>query len=281
MYQIDFHRPAHVYFCGIGGISMSGLASVLLKEGFTVTGSDMKESPLTDLLRGQGARIACPQRAENVPADADVMVYTAAVHHDNPEYIRALELGLPMLTRAQLLGQVMANYDNSVAVAGTHGKTTTTSMLSCILLEADRDPTISVGGILKEIGGNIRVGNSENFIAEACEYTNSFLSLKPKVGLILNIDADHLDFFKDLDDIRNSFHRFAKNVRSDGTLIINASIPRLEEITDGIGASVVTYGTPESDYRPADISYDAFGIGSFTLLRGGRDMGRFTLRVPG
>ena len=281
MYQIDFNKPVHVYFCGIGGISMSGLAAVLLKEGFTVTGSDAKQSPLTDLLTEQGARISCPQKAENIPADADVMVYTAAIHHDNPEYTRAVELGIPMLTRAQLLGQVMANYNNSVAVAGTHGKTTTTSMLSCILLEAGKDPTISVGGILKEIGGNIRVGNSENFIAEACEYTNSFLSLKPRYGLILNIDADHLDFFKDLDDIRNSFHRFAKNVRSDGTLIINGNIPRLNEITDGIDASVITYGTPESDYWPAEISYDEFGIGTFSVMRRGRDLGRFKLRVPG
>ena len=185
MYQIDFGKPVHIYFCGIGGISMSGLASVLLKEGFTVSGSDSKQSPLTDLLSQQGARISFPQKAENIPSDTDVMVYTAAIHPDNPEYARAVEMGIPMLTRAQLLGQIMSNYSNSAAVAGTHGKTTTTSMLSCILLEADLDPTISVGGILKEIGGNIRVGSSENFVAEACEYTNSFLSLKPKIGMIL------------------------------------------------------------------------------------------------
>ena len=281
MYQIDFGKPVHIYFCGIGGISMSGLASVLLKEGFTVTGSDMKQSPLTDLLISQGARISFPQKAENIPADADVMVYTAAIHHDNPEYVRAVEMGIPMLTRAQLLGQIMANYKNSIAVAGTHGKTTTTSMLSCILLEADLDPTISVGGILKEIGGNIRVGSSENFVAEACEYTNSFLSLKPRYGLILNIDADHLDFFKDLDDIRHSFHRFARNIQKGGTLIINAQIPHLSEITEGIDASIITYGTEDSDYWPTEIRYDNFGIGSFNLYHKGRDLGRFTLRVPG
>ena len=281
MYQIDFSKPVHIYFCGIGGISMSGLASVLLKEGFTVTGSDSKQSPLTDLLSEQGAKISFPQKADNIPADTDVMVYTAAIHPDNPEYARAVEMGIPMLTRAQLLGQVMANYRNSVAVAGTHGKTTTTSMLSCILLEADLDPTISVGGILKEIGGNIRVGSSENFVAEACEYTNSFLSLRPQIGMILNIDADHPDFFKDLDDIRHFFHRCAGNVAGDGFLIINATIPRLSEITDGIAASVITYGTEDSDYYATDISYDNFGIGSFRLVRRGEDMGRFTLRVPG
>lgn len=281
MYQIDFRKPVHVYFCGIGGISMSGLAAVLLKEGFTVTGSDAHHSALTDLLADKGARVFFPQKAENIPGDTEVFVYTAAIHPDNPEYEKAVELGIPMLTRAQLLGQIMDNYENSVAIAGTHGKTTTTSMLSCILLEAGLDPTISVGGILKEIGGNIRVGSSRNFVAEACEYTNSFLSLRPKVGLILNIDADHLDFFKDLDDIRHSFHRFAKNIRSDGTLIINAQIPDLADITEGIGASVITCGTEDSDYRPVQITYDSLGAGSFNVLRNGEDLGRFTLHVPG
>ena len=281
MYQITFSRPAHVHFCGIGGISMSGLASVLLKEGFTVSGSDAKRSPLTDQLEQKGAVISYPQSADNITPDIDVMVYTAAIHPDNPEYAEAVSRGIPMLTRAQLLGQIMSNYENSVAIAGTHGKTTTTSMLSCILLQADLDPTITVGGILKEIGGNIRVGSSQNFIAEACEYTNSFLSLKPKIGMILNIDADHLDFFKDLEDIRHSFHRFARNIQSGGTLIINASVPRIDEITEGIDADVITCGTEQSDYYPVNISYDRFGIGSFDLMHHGENLGRFSLNVPG
>jgi len=281
MYQIDYKNPVHIYFCGIGGISMSGLASVLLGRGFRVTGSDSKLSPLTELLTQQGAKIYCPQSADNITADIDVMVCTAAIHPDNPEYAAALSAGIPMLTRAQLLGQIMDHYENSVAVSGTHGKTTVTSMLSCILLSADLDPTISVGGILKEIGGNIRVGRSENFIAEACEYTNSFLSLRPKIGLILNIDADHLDFFKDLDDIRRSFHRFAKNIKEGGTLILNGTIPHPEEITEGIDAGVITYGTPQSDYTSAQITYDAFGAGTFHVLHRGEDLGVFTLHVPG
>ncbi len=281
MYQIDYKNPVHVHFCGIGGISMSGLASVLLGRHFTVTGSDVKRSRLTDLLEQQGARVMCPQSAENITDDIDVMVCTAAIHPDNPEYAAAMAKGIPMLTRAQLLGQIMAHYDNSVAVAGTHGKTTVTSMLSCILLSADMDPTISVGGILKEIGGNIRVGTSENFIAEACEYTNSFLSLKPKYGLILNIDADHLDFFKDLDDIRHSFNRFARNIRPDGTLIMSADIPRPEEITQGIEAKIITFGGESADYSPFDITYDQFGVGSFHVTHKGTDLGSFTLHVPG
>ncbi len=281
MYQIDYRNPVHVHFCGIGGISMSGLASVLLGRGFTVTGSDSKLSPLTELLEEQGAKVSCPQSADNITDDIDVMVCTAAIHPDNPEYAAALSAGIPILTRAQLLGQIMDHYENSVAVAGTHGKTTVTSMISCILLSADLDPTISVGGILKEIGGNIRVGRSENFIAEACEYTNSFLSLKPRIGLILNIDADHLDFFKDLDDIRNSFHRFASNIKDGGILILNADIPHREEITDGIGANVITYGEEGADYVPFGISFDDFGAGTFHVLHDGKDLGCFSLHVPG
>ena len=281
MYQIDYKNPVHVHFCGIGGISMSGLASVLLGRGFVVTGSDSKLSPLTEQLEKQGAKVFCPQSAENISKDIDVMVCTAAIHPDNPEYAAALSAGIPILTRAQLLGQIMDHYDNSAAVSGTHGKTTVTSMLSCILLSADLDPTISVGGILKEIGGNIRVGRSENFITEACEYTNSFLSLKPKIGLILNIDADHLDFFKDLDDIRHSFHRFAQNIREDGTLILNGTISHPEEITEGIRAKVITYGAEGADYTAEEITFDEFGAGSFHVLRRGEDLGCFTLHVPG
>ena len=281
MYRIDFQHPVSIHFIGIGGISMSGLASVLMKEGFTVTGSDSRRSRLTEQLETQGAVISCPQSADNIRDESDVVVYTAAVHPDNPEFAEALRRGKPMLTRAQLLGQIMDNYSNSIAVSGTHGKTTTTSMLACILLAAKLDPTVSVGGILKEIGGNIRVGSSQNFITEACEYTNSFLSLTPKIGLILNVGADHLDFFKDLEDIRHSFHRFAKNIRKDGVLVINGQIPRLAELTEGIEASVVTYGTKNSNYYPVNISYDDFGNGSFDLMHSGRNLGRFSLNVPG
>ena len=210
MYKINFEQPVHVHFIGIGGISMSGLAEVLLEENFTVSGSDNKESALTDHLEKAGAKIFYGQKASNIIDGIDVVVYTAAIHEDNEEFQAAVQKGLPMLSRAELLGQLMTNYDIPIAVSGTHGKTTTTSMISHILLAGEMDPTISVGGILKAIGGNIRVGNSEIFVTEACEYTNSFLHFFPKISVILNIDEDHLDFFKDLADIRNSFHRFAK-----------------------------------------------------------------------
>ena len=187
----------------------------------------------------------------------DLVVYTAAIHPDNPEYAAAVEKGIPMLTRAELLGQIMRNYQMPIAISGTHGKTTTTSMASHILLEAKKDPTISVGGILQAIHGNIRVGGHETFITEACEYTNSFLSFFPKISVILNIDADHLDFFKDLDDIRHSFRLFAEKLPADGSLIINSDIPDYTQITEGLPCRIVTYGSSSaSDYSPANITFD-------------------------
>lgn len=187
-----------------------------------------------------------------------------------------------MLTRAELLGQLMTNYDVPIAISGTHGKTTTTSMLSHILLAADLDPTISVGGILKAIGGNIRVGDSEYFVTEACEYTNSFLHFFPKIGVILNIDEDHLDFFKDLDDIRHSFHRFAKLLPKDGTLVINDNIPHLEEITADLDCRVIRYGNDSSlDYSATNILHDKKGEASFDLVKSGEFIDRISLSVNG
>lgn len=281
MYQIDFSTPVHVYFIGIGGISMSGLAEVLLEKHFTVSGSDAKESPLTDMLASKGARIFVGQRSENISEDIDVVVYTAAIHPDNPELATATEKNIPVLTRAELLGEIMRNYELPIAVSGTHGKTTTTSMISEILLEADTDPTLSIGGILKRIGGNIRVGHSPYFVTEACEYTNSFLSFFPKIGIILNIEEDHLDFFKDIHDIRSSFHRFAALIPSDGTLIINGSIPELSEITRELSCRIITFGKTDADYHVSQISYDEKGCASFTLHSPVCEPQTFSLSVPG
>ena len=173
-------------------------------------------------------------------------------------------------------------YKQSICVSGTHGKTTTTSMLSHILLAGEMDPTISVGGILKAIGGNIRVGNSEYFVTEACEYTNSFLHFFPKIGVILNIDEDHLDFFKDLADIRNSFHRFAKLLPKDGTLVINDNIPDLEEITADLDCRVIRYGNDSSlDYSATNILHDKKGEASFDLVKSGEFIDRISLSVNG
>ncbi len=282
MYRIDFHKPIHIHFIGIGGISMSGLAEILLEEGFTVSGSDSKESALTKKLESEGARIAYGQKAENITPDIDCVVYTAAINRANPELIEAVAKKIPMLTRAELLGQLMKNYKTPIAVSGTHGKTTTTSMISHILLAGDMDPTISVGGILKAIGGNIRVGSSETFITEACEYTNSFLHFFPKISVILNIEEDHLDFFKDLEDIRHSFRQFAELLPEDGTLVINSDINGFREIYEGLRCRVVTYGSsPDSDYSACGIAYDGNGHVSFDLLKHGEKTDRISLSVTG
>ena len=267
MYQIDFNKPIHVHFIGIGGISMSGLAEILLKENFKISGSDTKSSEIVDHLIAMGAIVNIGQCAENISDDIDLIVYTAAVHADNPEYAACVEKNLPMLTRAQLLGQIMNNYKYSVAVSGTHGKTTTTSMLSQIFIEADTDPTISVGGILDSIGGNIRVGQSDYFVTEACEYTNSFHAFYPYISIILNVDADHLDFFSGIEEIIESFHTFALNLPNNGTLVVNGDMECLPQITKDLNANVLTFGLDESNrYHPADILADENGHMSYTLV---------------
>lgn len=282
MYEIDFEKPEAIHFIGIGGISMSGLAEILIDEGFTVTGSDSRESELTRHLEGKGARVVYGQKAENITEGIDVVVYTAAVHPDNPEFAQAAAKQLPILTRAQLLGQMMKNYHNAIAVSGTHGKTTTTSMITEALLSADKDPTISVGGILNSIGGNIRVGGPELFVTEACEYTNSFLSFFPTMEVILNIEADHLDFFKDLRDIRQSFRQFAKILPKDGLLVINNDIESREEITDGLLCKVITFGKKQgSRYQAENIRFDELARASYDLKIDGNIQDRITLGVPG
>lgn len=260
---------------------MSGLAEILLSRGFKVSGSDMKENELTSILEEKGAKVFIGQRSENITSDIDLLVYTAAISKDNPEWIAMTDMGIPNISRAQLLGQIMKNFDLPIAISGTHGKTTTTSMITEILIGADTDPTVSVGGMLKSIGGNLRIGHSPYFVTEACEYTNSFLSFFPKIALILNIEEDHLDFFKDIDDIRNSFTRFASLLPRDGTLIINAEIDKLDTITGSINCPFITYGMNDSaDYYATDITYDELAHPTYTLHSpSGED--KVSLSVPG
>lgn len=282
MYKLNFNQPVHVHFIGIGGISMSGLAEILLEKGFTISGSDSKESSLTKLLAGKGAQIFYGQCAENIIPGIDLVVYTAAIHPDNPEFAQAKNQGIPMLSRAELLGEIMDNYKDSIAIAGTHGKTTTTSMVSEILLAAHADPTITVGGILPSIGGNLRVGHSPLFVSEACEYTNSFLNFRPKYSIILNVEAEHLDFFKDLDDIRHSFHSFAGNTPADGATIINGEISDYKSLVSGLPQKIITYGFDSScDYYAADLSYDEKACPSFTAMHGDTELCKIHLHVPG
>ncbi|MCR4788092.1 MAG: UDP-N-acetylmuramate--L-alanine ligase [Lachnospiraceae bacterium] len=282
MQKIDFKKPTNVYFCGIGGISMSGLATVLLDKGFNVSGSDRSESELTETLRKAGAKIFIGQKSENITDDIKVFVYTAAIHTDHPEYKRAVELGIPVMTRAELLGLLMKNYELPIAISGTHGKTTVTAMITQILLEADKDPTVSIGGMLDSIGGNFRIGHSDYFVTEACEYTNSFLSFFPKATIILNIEEDHLDFFKDINDIRNSFHRFAKLTPENGVIIIGNDIPDKDEITEGTTCPVISFGHGnDADYHPENIVFDKNGSTHFTAVSPGGIKEDFVLNVPG
>lgn len=230
MYKLDFTKPVNVHFMGIGGISMSGLAEILHDRGFKVTGSDRSKSSITEALSEKGISIKYGQVKENITDDIDLLVYTAAISADNEELLEAKRRGIECISRADMLGQIMKNYKVPIAVSGTHGKTTTTSMIATILMEAESDPTVTVGGMLECIGGNLKIGQSDLFLTEACEYTNSFLSFFPKIEVILNIEEDHLDFFKDINDIRNSFRRFSEIPGEDGLLIISADIDNYEEI---------------------------------------------------
>ncbi len=286
MYYINFSHPEYIHFMGIGGISMSGLAEILLDRGFRISGSDMRESEITEHLRKKGAEIMIGQKAENIRPDMKAVVYTAAIHTDNQEYQAALSAGIPMMSRAELLGQLMKNYGEAVAVSGTHGKTTTTSMLTEILLAAAKDPTISVGGMLDSIGGNVRIGRSDCFVTEACEYTNSFLSFYPTVAAVLNVKEDHLDYFKDLADIRRSFRRFMELVPSHGSVVVNDEIEGLETLTEGLSCNVIRFGQkPDSQFHAADVIYDRNGCPSF-VLQDTRQAApvcfeRIALKVPG
>lgn len=282
MYQIDFKKPIHIHFIGIGGISMSGLAEILLKEDFTISGSDAKNSDIIDNLIAMGAIVNIGQCAENITDDIDLVVYTAAIHEDNPEYAACIAKSLPMLTRAQLLGQIMNNYKYSVAVSGTHGKTTTTSMLSQVFMEADTDPTISVGGILDSIGGNVRVGSSDYFVTEACEYTNSYHAFFPYISIILNVDADHLDFFSGIDEIIESFHTFATNLPDNGTLIVNGDMDCLPRVTRDLQCNIITFGMADTNkYYPTEIEADEKGHMNYTLMVDGVPQGRVHLNIGG
>ena len=284
MYQIDFNKPIHIHFMGIGGISMSGLAEILIKEGFTISGSDIHTSDIIKHLEDKGAKVYLSQTADNITDDIDLVVYTAAINFDtNEEYKEAIRRNIPVMKRATLLGQMMHNYQNAIAVSGTHGKTTTTSMLSYILLAGNTDPTISVGGILDAINGNIRVGHSETFVTEACEYTNSFLEFFPKISIILNIEEDHMDFFKDLDDIRHSFREFAHKLPDYGYLIINGEIENIDYIVDGLKAEYATFGLENDsyDYCAKNIGYDAFGHAHFDYYFKGEYVDHIQLNVNG
>lgn len=282
MKNIDYASPKKVHFVGIGGISMSGLAQILLNQGFKITGSDMNPTPITHQLEELGITVHIGHHQTHIDSSVDLIVYTAAINKDNPERIRAKDLNIPAIDRATLLGEIMANYPTSIGVSGTHGKTTTTSMLANVLLAAHTDPTISVGGLLDAIKGNIRIGQSSTFLTEACEYTNSFLKFYPKIGMILNVDEDHMDFFKDLDHIVASFKKYAEQIKEDGYLIINNSIEQKDLICQNVKCSVITCGIEDdAEFTARNIYYKNDIFPSFDIYHHENNLGHISLNVPG
>lgn len=271
-----------IYMIGIGGISMSALAILLKRAGYMVEGSDFKESDMTKKLEDAGIRVNIGHKAENI-GDVAAVIYTAAIKEDNPELSYARTLSIPVAERAVLLGEIMKWYRYPVAVSGTHGKTTTTSMLSQVLLEADFDPTILVGGILPSIGSNMRAGGEEFLVTEACEYCGSFLKFFPKISIILNVDEDHLDYFKDIHDIIDCFHAFAKKTPEDGLLIVNGDDANAMEAVSGVNVPTVTFGiqNKNADFTAENICYHENGCAEFDVMRNGALLMHAKLCVPG
>lgn len=269
-----------VHFIGIGGISMSGLAALLLTKGLKVSGSDFKESPILDKLRNEGAEVYIGHKRGNLQ-NVNLVVYTAAIPSDNPEIIEAKENNIELMDRAEFLGYIMKGHKYNVAVAGTHGKTTTTSMLSHVTLKAKLDPTILVGGELDVIDGNFKIGNSEYFITEACEYKESFLRFFPYIGIILNIDADHLDYYKDLNHIKEAFIKFINIIPNDGYLIACAEDKNVQEVIKDAKCNVITYGINTGDIRATNISFDEKGHPTFTVNKDNKELFEVTLKTTG
>ena len=279
--MIDLNNHKHIHCIGIGGIGLSALAEIFLSRGYQVSGSDQKESDITERLRAAGAKIFLQHDAKNIDG-SDLVVYSSAVALDNPELSAAELRGIPAITRAQLLGCLMGEYQRSIAISGPHGKTTTTSMVSLVLKDAKMDPTILVGGNLSEIGGNVRIGHSGYFVTEACEYMDSFLSLKPNIEIILNIDSDHLDYFKDIDHIVSSFDTFSRLVPNDGYVIAYSANPFVSSLLDNLSCTVVTFGFEDQcDYYASDIIFDSLGMPLFSISHLGHKLCSLQLAIPG
>lgn len=269
------------HLVGIGGVSMSPLAEVLHESGIIVTGSDINDSAAVEHLRSLGIPVAIGHRAENVRG-ADFIVRTAAVHDDNPEIAEAIALGIPVFERAQAWGFIMLSYKNALCISGTHGKTTTTSMCTHMLMAAGVDPTVMIGGTLPMLGAGHRVGRRDTIVLESCEYCNSFHSFFPTVAVILNVDADHLDFFKDIDDIKASFRKFAELVpKNTGWVVANRDDKNTMDALCCIDRRVLTFGfTDDADVYAANIKNDG-GKSRFDVIYGGEVFTRITLNIPG
>lgn len=256
----------NIYFIGIGGVSMSGIAHTLKHFGFNVSGSDATDSNTIQSLISCGIPVFIGHNPENIK-NSDLVVYTAAISKDDPELVMAHSLNIPTMERAVFLGLLTKCFNDTITISGTHGKTTTTSMVSLCFLKANLNPSIQVGAYLKNISGNYTVGNSDYFILEACEYVESFLHFFPKSAIVLNIDNDHLDYFKNIDNIQNAFTKYVKLLPSDGVLVLNADDTRCLSLIDSTNAKVITYGinNPKSDFIAKNIVFDDNGFPEFDV----------------
>jgi len=272
----------HIHLIGIGGVSMSGIAEILHSWGIFVTGSDCAKTKITDRLSSHGIYISIGHNT-NLVEKADFVIYSAAIKQDDPELICAKTNDIPIVERADFIGFLTRIYDNTIGISGTHGKTTTTSMISLCFLEANLDPSIQVGAMLKDINGNYRVGNSDFFILEACEYVESFLKFSPKSAIVTNIDNDHLDYFKTFDNIKNAFSKYVNLLPKDGFLVINADDPDCLDLRKHSVAKSVTFGikNDRANFIGRNISYDRNGFPKFDVYKNSSYFGEFKLSVPG
>ena len=278
----ELNKYKHIHMIGIGGVSMSGIAEILKHWGFTVTGSDWAESETTRKLNLDGIHVVIGHDV-NMVSKADIVVYTAAIKETDPELIRAKELGIQTVERADFLGLITKAFDNTICVSGTHGKTTTTSMVSMCFLEAGLDPSIQVGADLKAINGNYRIGKSDNFIIEACEYVESFLKFYPKAEIILNIDNDHLDYFKNIENINNAFIKYVKLLPDDGLLVVNSDNDYCAKLHEYTNAKVVSYGikNEKANFVARNITFNKNGFAIFDVYHNNNFYASFELSVPG
>ena len=278
----EIKKYKNVHMIGIGGTSMSGIAAILKNFGFNVTGSDMVESDATNSLIEKGIKVTIGHNLEDV-SKSDVVVYSAAVKQDDVEMLEAKRLNIETIERADFLGALTRCYKDTICISGTHGKTTTTSMVASCFIEALKDPSIQVGAVLKSIDGNYRVGNSEHFIIEACEYVESFLKFSPKAEIILNIDNDHLDYFKNFENIKNAFIKYVKLLPDDGFLIVNGDDANCLELPNYTKAKALTYGitNKSTDFFAVNIVFDNDGFAEFDVYHKDTFYDRIKLHVPG
>jgi UDP-N-acetylmuramate--alanine ligase len=270
-----------LHFVGIGGIGMSGIAEILMDQGFTITGSDRAASDNTDRLKGLGAHVYIGHAAQNLEPDVDVVVYSSAVPPDNPELVEAHRRKIPVIRRAEMLAEVM-RLRYGIGIAGTHGKTTTTSMVSLVLMEGGIDPTVIVGGRLRGLAGsNARLGRGDFIVVEADEFDRSFLSITPTIAVLTTLETDHLDCYRDLEDIKSAFIQFASKVPFYGFVVLCLDEPALQDIMPKLKKKIITYGlNGQADLQAVDIRHKQ-NTSTFLVVHNGRDLGEVTLQIPG